>query len=185
MQETQVRSLGWEDPLEKEMATHSSTLAWEIPWMEEPGRLYPWGCKESDTTERLHFHFTLFYKEGISLLQFLYLFHLLIQTRWTHGFLLNSIDYDPFFYNIWIHTWPQIWSVGFPSSWLLWPFETSPWFLECFLTFWQYQNIPVDLIFSCPYQGVSHLSKELCFLLVENGMWKSRPGHWIYLFLLM
>ena len=39
MQETQVRSLGWEDPLEKAMATHSSTLAWKIPWMEEPGRL--------------------------------------------------------------------------------------------------------------------------------------------------
>ena len=39
MQETQVRSLGWEDPLEKGMATHSSTLAWKIPWMEEPGRL--------------------------------------------------------------------------------------------------------------------------------------------------
>ena len=39
MQKTQVRSLGQEDPLEKEMATHSSTLAWKIPWMEEPGRL--------------------------------------------------------------------------------------------------------------------------------------------------
>ena len=39
MQETQVRSLGREDPLEKEMATHSSTLAWKIPWTEEPGRL--------------------------------------------------------------------------------------------------------------------------------------------------
>ena len=39
MQETWVRSLGWEDPLEKEMATHSSTLAWKNPWMEEPGRL--------------------------------------------------------------------------------------------------------------------------------------------------
>ena len=37
--ETQVRSLGQEDPLEKEMATHSSTLAWKIPWTEEPGRL--------------------------------------------------------------------------------------------------------------------------------------------------
>ena len=37
--ETQVQSLGWEDPLEKEMATHSSTLAWKILWMEEPGRL--------------------------------------------------------------------------------------------------------------------------------------------------
>ena len=39
MQETQVQPLGWEDPLEKEMATHSSILAWKIPWMEEPGRL--------------------------------------------------------------------------------------------------------------------------------------------------
>ena len=39
MQETRVRSLGWEDPLEKEMATHSSTLAWRSPWTEEPSRL--------------------------------------------------------------------------------------------------------------------------------------------------
>ena len=51
MRETQVRSPGQEDPLEKEMATHSSTLAWKIPWTEEPGRYSPWGCKESDTTE--------------------------------------------------------------------------------------------------------------------------------------
>ena len=43
MRETQVRSLGWEDPLEKEMATHSSILAWKIPWMEEPGRLQSMG----------------------------------------------------------------------------------------------------------------------------------------------
>ena len=104
MQETWVQSLGGEDPLEKEMATHSSIPAWRIPWMEEPGRLQsagsqrvghdwaislrtycrsrrwhptpvllpgkshgrrtlvgcrPWGWKESDTTERLHFHFSL------------------------------------------------------------------------------------------------------------------------------
>ena len=59
MQETQVRSLGQEDPLEKEMATHPSILAWRILWREEPGRLYsPWGHKESDTTEQLHFQFT-------------------------------------------------------------------------------------------------------------------------------
>ena len=54
MQKTRVRSLGREDPLEKEMATHSSILAWKIPWTEESGRLYsPWGHKESDMTERL------------------------------------------------------------------------------------------------------------------------------------
>ena len=39
VQETQVQSLGWEDPPEKEMATHSGILAWKIPWKEEPGRL--------------------------------------------------------------------------------------------------------------------------------------------------
>ena len=43
IRETWVRSLGWEDPLEKEMATHSSTLAWEIPWTEEPGGLQSMG----------------------------------------------------------------------------------------------------------------------------------------------
>ena len=43
MQETQVPSLGWEDPLEKEIATHSSILAWRIPWREEPGRLQSMG----------------------------------------------------------------------------------------------------------------------------------------------
>ena len=59
IQETQVQSLGQEDPLEKEMAAHSRTLAWKILWMEEPGRHSPWGRKESDTTERLHFHFSL------------------------------------------------------------------------------------------------------------------------------
>ena len=45
MQEMPVRSLGWEDPLEKEMATHSSILAWEIPWTEEPGGLQSMGLQ--------------------------------------------------------------------------------------------------------------------------------------------
>ena len=45
MQETGVQSLGWEDLLEKEMATHSSILAWKIPWMEEPGRLQSMGSQ--------------------------------------------------------------------------------------------------------------------------------------------
>ena len=56
MWENWVRSLGQEDPLEKEMATHSSILAWRIPWTEELGGLQSTGRKESDTTERLHFH---------------------------------------------------------------------------------------------------------------------------------
>ena len=49
LQETQVRSLGWEDPLEEDVATHSSILFWRISWTEEPGGLQ--GPKESDTTQ--------------------------------------------------------------------------------------------------------------------------------------
>ena len=45
MQETRVRSLGWEDPLEEEIATHSGTLAWKIPWTEEPGGLQSMGLQ--------------------------------------------------------------------------------------------------------------------------------------------
>ena len=57
MQEARVQSLGWEDPLEKEMATQSGTLAWKIPWNEKPVGYSLWVRKESDTTERIHFHF--------------------------------------------------------------------------------------------------------------------------------
>ena len=64
MWETWVRSLGQEDPLEKEMANHSSTLAWKIPWTEEPGRLVCGVAKSqtqlSDFTFTFHFHFSPF-----------------------------------------------------------------------------------------------------------------------------
>ena len=50
---------GWEDPLEKETATHSNLLAWKSPW-EEPG-YHPWGCKESDMTEQRCFHVNYIY----------------------------------------------------------------------------------------------------------------------------
>ena len=74
MWETWVRSLGWEDSLEKEMATHSSTVALKIPWMEELGAgYYPWGHKESGTTERFHFHFQ-FVKKSVSPLNCLCIF---------------------------------------------------------------------------------------------------------------
>ena len=57
MQETWVRSLGWEDPLEKEMATHSSILAWRIPWTEEPGGLQSMGSQRVGN-DRVTFTFT-------------------------------------------------------------------------------------------------------------------------------
>ena len=58
MQETRVQSLSQEEPLEKEIATHSSITVWEIPWTEKPGVLQSMGVTESDMTERLtpHFH---------------------------------------------------------------------------------------------------------------------------------
>ena len=59
MQETWVQSLGWEDALEKGMATHSSILAWRIPWTEEPGSYSPWGCKELDMREQLMLPFPI------------------------------------------------------------------------------------------------------------------------------
>ena len=60
MWETWVRSLGWEDPLEKEMAIHSSTIAWKIPWTEEPGKLQSMGSQRvgQDSATSLSLSFT-------------------------------------------------------------------------------------------------------------------------------
>ena len=60
MQETQVRSLGWEDTLDKEMATHSSSLAWKFPWMEEPGRLQSMGSQRVGHNWATSFSFTFY-----------------------------------------------------------------------------------------------------------------------------
>ena len=68
MRETQVRSWGWEDPLEEGMVTHSSILAWRIPRTEEPGGYSSWGRKESDMTESLthtHTHTPNFYHKNV------------------------------------------------------------------------------------------------------------------------
>ena len=58
IQETQVQFLGWKDPLEKGMATHSSILAWRIPWTEEPGELLSMWSHRADTNERITLYFT-------------------------------------------------------------------------------------------------------------------------------
>ena len=54
MQETQVQSLDWQDPLEEEMATHSSILAWKIPWTEKPGRLQSMGSQSQTRLSDTH-----------------------------------------------------------------------------------------------------------------------------------
>ena len=81
MRETQVRSLGQEDPLEKEMATHSNTLAWRIPWTEEPGGLQ---SMESQSRTRLcDFTFTFITSPN-------FLFYLIIQIRIILSYLFKS-----------------------------------------------------------------------------------------------
>ena len=67
MQETRVRSLGGEDPLEKEMATHSSSLAGKIPWTEEPGRLQSLGSQSRTQLSDFTFTFTLVASREVSL----------------------------------------------------------------------------------------------------------------------
>ena len=62
MQESWVQSPGWEDSLEKGMSTHSSILAWRIPWTEEPDRLSKWDGRELDMTEQLSLHFLHHFK---------------------------------------------------------------------------------------------------------------------------
>ena len=59
MWETWVQSLGWEELLKKGVATHSSILAWRIPWTGKPGKLHLWGHKDLDMTKRLSLHFSL------------------------------------------------------------------------------------------------------------------------------
>ena len=80
MQETQVQSLGWEDPLEKEMATHSSTLAWKIPWMEQPGGIQSTGSQRvghdrvTSLSHPLHFGEWILYGLCRFLSQYMWLF---------------------------------------------------------------------------------------------------------------
>ena len=68
IRETPVQLLGWEDPLEKEMAPHSSTLAWRIPWTEEPGRLWSMGSQrvKHNWATSLSFPFLMFWKQALS-----------------------------------------------------------------------------------------------------------------------
>ena len=66
VQETRVQSLGWEDPLEKGMATHSSILAWRIPWTEEPGRLQSTGLQHNRVTNSFPFFTYVYMYECLS-----------------------------------------------------------------------------------------------------------------------
>ena len=98
MRETWVWSLGWEDSLEKEMATHSRTLASKILWTEELGAGYcPWGRKESGTTEWLHLHFSLL---CWSIQRFFLFPHVMSDIQTTPSFFLKLF--------LPMASWPQI-----------------------------------------------------------------------------
>ena len=71
MQEIQILSLGQRDPLEKEKATHSTILAWEITQTEEPGGLQSWSCKELDMTEHIN---SLLIEEKRDIIRFIFLY---------------------------------------------------------------------------------------------------------------
>ena len=88
MQETGVQSLGQEDLLEEEMATHSSILSWKTPWTESLAACSPWSCKESDTTERLstHTHTCVYIYICIHMYMCVYIYllsHLAVQNKLT------------------------------------------------------------------------------------------------------
>ena len=98
MQETQVRSLGWKDPLEKEMATHSSILAWRIPWIEEPGELQSTGSQrvgqDLETYSRCgqkhtHSHFNNLSKKGINESDLIFCTFRLFHYYYRYVFYLN------------------------------------------------------------------------------------------------
>ena len=90
MRETRVRSLGWEDPLEKELATHSSTLAWKIPWNEEPGRLQSMGSQRvgHNWATSLHFKWT-----AVSLYLFEILISIILLTPSCATLVILTVEY--------------------------------------------------------------------------------------------
>ena len=126
MWETWVRSLGQEDPLEKEMATHSSILAWRVPWTEELAGLQSTGRKESDTTEQLHFHF--YHEWMLNVIKYCYASVEIIM--WFLSFLLL----------MWCFTWIDLHMVKHPCDLGVNP--TWSWCMICFMCYWiQFANI--------------------------------------------
>ena len=109
MQETQVQSLGQEDNLEKEMATHSSILAWEIPWTEGPGGLHSMGCKRvrHDLVNKQHYsiiHVHHIFIPSLWALKLLHLLAIVNNTAINTGVHFNFFQINIQEWNCWI-TW--------------------------------------------------------------------------------
>ena len=138
MRETRVRSLGREDPLEKEMAIHSSILAWRIPWTEKPSRLRrslvgysPRGHKESDMTERLHLGYLQTFVFPYKLKNKFIDIHKM--TYW--DFYLNCIEFA-------LNHWTDNIQISYPLTWNICPFICF--FFDLFI--YLYQGFVIFLI---------------------------------------
>ena len=115
MQETWVRSLGWEDPLEKEVATHSSTLAWKIPWTEEPAGYSLWGHKSQTWLST------------------------------AHAFLhVKRKDFNFFFFPLWINNYPYL-IIRHYLSYAFYFHRWEVYFWACYSTDFYLAQIPHSL----------------------------------------
>ena len=119
MQETQVWSLGWEDPLEKEMATHSSVLAWRIPWTEEPGGLQSMGSQRvrHDWATSLSFYAYNYRSLGLVLI-FYFIFVLMalcIYFSWNYCAFFGKREYKFLKCNSVIHLWTEFLKLRIPK----------------------------------------------------------------------
>ena len=112
MQETWVRSLGWEDPLEKEMAIHSSTIAWKIPWTQEPGRLQSMGSQRvrHDWATSLTYERQLEHEghmsglQGVCLKSKAFMVHKLVKIKFlVHLWIFESESNSVTFNSLWPH----------------------------------------------------------------------------------
>ena len=154
MWETWVWSLGQEDPLEKEMATHSSTLPWKIPWTEEPGRLNPWDCKEPDTAEQLHWFTGCMVLQTISESKYIQRIHI-TQYQKKSTTQLNGEQ------SIWIDIFPR---------------EAYRWPIDAY-------NMPVILqVFNKYYQLLNKWTYKLCNSKGHSTRQQKQVGYtWIWL----
>ena len=95
MVDTWGRSLGWEDPLEEDMATHSSVLAWKIPWTEEPGGLQSRDRKESDTKNSIVVQVLFYFGEIKTPCHFIYYRDVCVcMCIYAYGHNLNTVSYN-------------------------------------------------------------------------------------------
>ena len=145
MQETQFQSMSQEDPLEKGMATHSSILAWRIPWTEEPGRLQSVGSRRvrHDWATSFHCHFM------VSKYIYMSLF--------------------PVFRGIAAVLWTFVWSFS-PETLSFLLFQLGFWVLRCLFYDWSYNALAIRSLFNPDFLNADYFEIEI----LSEGLWFGR-----------